>query len=130
VPLKPPAAAVATAASGDSAAAIDQEILDELRAVLGNEVERLITVFLEATPPLIARLEAAALAPDYAALREAAHTLKSSSANLGALALSTAARRVELGARTQTLDRPAVAVALVAREFARASQALRAALPA
>ncbi|MFC7301969.1 hybrid sensor histidine kinase/response regulator [Cognatiluteimonas weifangensis] len=130
VPLKPPAAPVATAASGDSAAAIDQEILDELRAVLGNEVERLITVFLEATPPLIARLEAAALAPDYAALREAAHTLKSSSANLGAMALSTAARRVELGARTQTLDRPAVAVALVAREFARASQALRAALPA
>ena len=62
---------------------------------------------------LLAQLEAAALAPDCDALREAAHSLKSSSANLGAMALSAAAKRVELGARMQTLDRPAVAVAMV-----------------
>jgi len=101
-------------------ALIDRDVLDELRAVLGDEADRLVDVFLDDTPSLLAKLEAAALAPDFTALREAAHSLKSSSANLGALALSNAAKRVELGARMQTLDRPAVAVAMVVEEFNRA----------
>jgi HPt (histidine-containing phosphotransfer) domain-containing protein len=103
---------------------LDLEVLGELRTILGSEVDRLIGVFLESTPQLIARLEAAALEPDFEALSEAAHSLKSSSANLGAMALSAAAKQVELGARTRVLDRPAVAVALVAREFERAREAL------
>ncbi|MFS8063302.1 MAG: response regulator, partial [Luteimonas sp.] len=105
---------------------IDAEVIDELRLALGSEVEQLINMFLEDTPMLIARLEAAALTPDLDMLREVAHSLKSSSANLGATALSGAARRVEVGVRTGTLDRPAVAVAMVSSEFARASEALRA----
>jgi signal transduction histidine kinase/CheY-like chemotaxis protein len=103
---------------------IDKDIFNELRSVLGADVDKLIDVFLDDTPMLLARMEAAALMPDYEELREAAHSLKSSSANLGATALSTAARRVELGARLQMLDRPAVAVALIAIEFARARMAL------
>jgi HPt (histidine-containing phosphotransfer) domain-containing protein len=122
-PLEPLAA---EGTDPDLRAAIDPEVIDELRAALGNEVERLINVFLDDTPMLIARLEAAALAPDLDMLREVAHSLKSSSANLGAMALSGAAKRVELGARMGTLDRPAVAVALVSNEFARACEALRA----
>ena len=109
---------------------IDNEILEELRAMLGSEVEHLIEVFLEDTPRLVAALEAAAAAPDYDGLRDAAHSLKSSSANLGALSLSAAAKRVELGARERSLERPAVAVALVANEFTRARLALRAWAPA
>src|SRR5690606_6175853 len=106
---------------------IDHEVLDELRALLGGEVDRLIDVFLEDTPRLVSTLEAAASnGPDYAALRDAAHSLKSSSANLGAMSLSAAAKRIEAGARQQSLDRPAVAVALVANEFQRARQQLRA----
>jgi len=96
--------------------------------VLGDETERLVGVFLEDVPQQIIKLEAAALGPDYAMLREVAHSLKSASANLGAMALSAACKRVELGARMQTLDRPAVAVALVASEFERARDALLAAL--
>ncbi len=110
-------------------AVIDPEVLDELRSVLGNEVDRLIDVFLEDTPRIVAALENAAIGPDYDALREAAHSLKSSSANLGAMSLSAAARRVELGARERSLDRPAVAVALIANEFSRVHQALRAVSP-
>jgi len=103
---------------------IDREVLDELRSVLGGEVDRLIAVFLDDTPQLIIKLEAAAFGPDFSALREAAHSLKSSSANLGAMALSGAAKRVELGARMGTLDRPAVAVAMIAREYERVREAL------
>ncbi|WP_235972865.1 hybrid sensor histidine kinase/response regulator [Luteimonas sp. MC1895] len=109
---------------------LDHEILDELRAMLGGDLDHLVDVFLTDTPRLIAALEQAATGPDYDALRDAAHSLKSSSANLGALSLSAAAKRVELGARERLLERPAVAVALVANEFNRARAALKAASPA
>ena len=109
---------------------LDVTALDELYAVIGPDASRIVTVFLEDAPHLLAQLERAALAPDYPALRDAAHSLKSSSANLGAMALSAAAKRVELGARMQTLDRPAVAVAIVNEEFARARSALQAHLGA
>jgi signal transduction histidine kinase/CheY-like chemotaxis protein len=109
---------------------LDHEVLEELRAVLGGDLDHLIDVFLDDSPRLIAALEQAAIGPDYDALRDAAHSLKSSSANLGAMSLSTAAKRVELGARERLLERPAVAVALVANEFARARAALKAASPA
>ena len=105
---------------------IDEEVLDELRTMLGDEVDHLIDLFLEDTPRLIARLEAAVDGPDYEALRDTAHSLKSSSANLGAMLLSASARRIEAGARAGTLERPAVAVAMVANEFARARARLRA----
>jgi signal transduction histidine kinase/CheY-like chemotaxis protein len=114
---------LASALSG-TGPVIDKDVLNELRSVLGADVDKLIDLFLDDTPMLLARMEAAALMPDYEELREAAHSLKSSSANLGATALSTAAKRVELGARIQALDRPAVAVALIAIEFARARMAL------
>ena len=107
---------------------LDPAVLEELRSILGTEVDRLIEVFLDDTPRLIAALETAAAGPDYEMLRNASHTLKSSSANLGAMSLSNAAKKLELGTRTQTLERPAVAVALIANEFARARQALRASM--
>ncbi len=105
---------------------LDLGILDELRGMLGSEVDRLIEVFLDDTPRLIAALETAAIGPDFEMLRNAAHTLKSSSANLGAVSLSAAAKKVEHGARARSLERPAVAVALIANEFNRTRQALRA----
>ncbi len=103
---------------------IDTEVLEELRAVLGDEVRHLIQVFLDDAPNLIAKLETAATRPDYPLLYEAAHSLKSSSANLGAMHLSAAAKKIELAARSESLDRPAVAVALLAGEFERARDAL------
>ncbi|MEN1929671.1 ATP-binding protein [Luteimonas sp. MJ250] len=106
---------------------LDHEILDELRVMLGGDLDHLIDVFLADTPRLVGTMEQAATGPDYDALRDAAHSLKSSSANLGAMSLSAAAKRVELGARERLLERPAVAVALVANEFNRARAALKAA---
>ena len=104
---------------------LDHSMLDELQEIAGDETVRIIGLFLEDAPRLIARLEMASTVPDLEAMRDAAHTLKSSSANVGAMALSTAAKRVELGARAMKLDRPAVAVALVIAEYARARMALQ-----
>lgn len=122
----PPAPAVATArAPAPSFPVLDQTMLEELREIAGDETARIITVFLEDAPRLISTLEKAAAIPDLDAMRDAAHTLKSSSANVGAMALSAAAKRVELGARARKLERPAVAVALVIAEYARARMALQ-----
>ncbi len=104
-------------------------ILDELREVLGNEVDKIIAVYLEDAPRLIAQLERAAVSGDPIALRVAAHTLKSSSANVGASTLSEAARDLEEGARDGTLKHPEVKVARIVSEFAQVRSALQSKLP-
>jgi len=63
-------------------------------------------------------------AKDIPAMVAPAHTLKSSSANLGALALSSVAKRIELGARGESLVKPALAVLMLENEFRRAKAAL------
>lgn len=105
-------------------------VLDELREVLGSEVDKIIAVYLEDAPRLIAQLERAAVSGDPIALRVAAHTLKSSSANVGATTLSDAARDLEHGARDGTLTQPASAVARIVGEYAQVRAALQAKLPA
>lgn len=99
---------------------LDHVMLDELHQIAGEETARIIALFLEDAPRLIAQLEKASTVADLETMREAAHTLKSSSANVGAMALSAAAKRIELGARAQRLERPAVSVALIIAEYARA----------
>ena len=56
---------------------LDTEVVSELRLVLGDEMERLVMGFLDEVPQQVIQLEAAALGPDYAMLREVAHSLKS-----------------------------------------------------
>ena len=104
------------------------EVVDELRAVMGDEYLSLVRLFLEDAPKHVRTLETAASASDMPAMVAPAHTLKSASANLGAMALSAAAKRIELGARQGVLPRPAVAVAVLESEFRRAALALNALL--
>jgi len=118
----PPAAPPARDES--PAPVLDQDVLDELLEVIGPDTARIIGVFLDDTPPLIRQLQDASVAADLDQLRALAHSLKSASANVGAMALSAAAWRIEHDARAGTLERPAVAVALLIAEFARARIAL------
>jgi len=108
---------------------LNNAVLDELREVLGGEVDKIIAVYLEDSPRLIAQLERAAVGNDPIALRVAAHTLKSSSANVGATTLSEAARQLEEGARDGTLASPEAQVARIVSEFAQVRGALQAKLP-
>ena len=121
----PPAAQLAER----SPPVLDGGVLGELREVLGAEVDRIVAVYLEDAPRLIAQLERAAASNDPIALRVAAHTLKSSSANVGATTLADAARDLEHGARDGTLANPATAVARIVGEFAQVRAALQATLP-
>jgi CheY-like chemotaxis protein/HPt (histidine-containing phosphotransfer) domain-containing protein len=128
-----PPAAPAPAADAPRPDLIDRGVLDDLRADFGDDnpslVPDLIDLFLADAPQLLARLKAA-VAEDAADLAyRAAHTLKSTSANLGARALVTRCEALEALARRGRLAdgvEQVRQIEVVYPEVARALQALRA----
>ncbi|HET6604109.1 MAG TPA: ATP-binding protein [Xanthomonadaceae bacterium] len=105
--------------------AIDRDIVEDLREVMGAEFESLVRVFLEDAPHALATLEAAAVVGDVEGLVGPSHSLKSTSANLGAMRLSDLARHIEHGARRKELPQPQPAVTALAHEFQRVALELR-----
>jgi len=126
-PALTPAAATIPRAS-PKGPPINQEIVDDLRDIMGAEFASLVRVFLEDAPRSLERLQAAAANNDIDALVGPAHSLKSTSANLGAMELSAMAKYIEHGARQKTLSEAAARVAALRQEFVRVDQALRALL--
>ncbi len=120
-----PAVAAEPAAAPSSLPVLAKEVLDELQAVMGNEYISLIQLFLEDAPKQIQQLEQAAAENNIHGMIAPAHTLKSSSANLGALALSAIAKRIEIGARGNILNRPTVAVLMLEAEYKKAQAAFQ-----
>lgn len=102
------ASATAPATSAVAAGpALDQSIVEDLLEIMGDDFPDLVRIFLQDAPGHVAAVRAAAERDDIAALVAPAHILKSSSANLGAMMLSKAAREIESGARLGKLPRPA-----------------------
>jgi signal transduction histidine kinase/CheY-like chemotaxis protein/HPt (histidine-containing phosphotransfer) domain-containing protein len=121
-PFAPPA-------SAPSGAVLDTDVIRDLLDVMGDEFTDLVRVYLEDTPKSVAALEQAAARGDIEGLIAPSHSLKSTSANLGALSLSELAKRLEHGARGGTLGAEApVIVAEIRRTFVRVQQELNALL--
>jgi HPt (histidine-containing phosphotransfer) domain-containing protein len=86
---------------------IDQKALAALLDSLDGDVDflrELVDAYLESTPGLFAAMRHAAEAGDAAALQRAAHTLKSGSANVGALALAAQCKQLEDMGRSGALE--------------------------
>ena len=98
--------------SGNLGEPIDAGVIQDLLEVMGDEFTDLVRVYLEDAPKSVSQLERAAMAGSLDGLVAPAHSLKSTSANLGALGLSDMAKRIEHGARSGGL--PGEAVMLVA----------------
>ncbi|KVL87894.1 hybrid sensor histidine kinase/response regulator [Burkholderia stagnalis] len=120
----------ASTAPDDDANVIDRKALDALRALQRpgrpDVLTRIIDQFDLDAPRLIAGMHAAVAAGDADALKLASHTLKSSSANVGAHALSVRCREIEQLARAADVSAAASLVAGAAADFARAQAVLRA----
>ena len=89
-----------------NAAVLNETTLDELRSSVGDDrgfVVDLIEAYLSDGEKHVADVEAAMAAGDAAALVRPAHTLKSSSATVGAESLAATARELELAGRSGTL---------------------------
>ena len=105
---------------------VDAAVIQDLLEMMGGDFTELVRVYLEDTPNSVVALERAAQAGDTDGLIGPAHSLKSTSANLGALGLSEMARKIEHGARSRQLEgEPAMLVATLSAEFQRVAAELR-----
>ncbi len=87
---------------------IDLQAIENLRALNpGDEDEflrEIVQIFLADTPQRIAELEQSLTAGDVPKFARAAHSVKGSSANLGAMALRSVAEKLEHHSRQSGLD--------------------------
>ena len=109
-----------------SGSALDRQILDDLIDIMGDEYVDLISVYLEDAPQSMAQLAKAAERKDTEGLISPAHSLKSTSANLGAMALSEMAKDIELNAREGRANDTELKIANIQAEFKRVAAELEA----
>jgi HPt (histidine-containing phosphotransfer) domain-containing protein len=106
---------------------LDQEAVNELRMVMGEGFTALIDAFETDSHRRLASLRAALASADGDAAREAAHSLKGSSLNIGARVLAAAALAAEQAAREDRLDEVAALLGDIEAALAAVLPALRAA---
>ncbi len=110
--------------------AIDPETIEQLRFLEDesqpNVVAELVGLFIEHTPPKIESMLDAIAKSDAGALKRAAHSLKGSSANVGATGMRQVCEQLEHGAAAGSLEDAPRLVSLLQDEFAVVRQALAA----
>jgi len=103
---------------------IDPQAIENLRALNPGDnddfLREIAGIFLEDTPQRIAELDQSLAAGDVAKFTRAAHSIKGSSANLGAMALKAVAEKLEHQSRTKGLIDVTAPLAALKGEFARA----------
>lgn len=103
---------------------IDPQAIENLRALNPDDNDEFLReiagIFLEDTPLRIAELEQSLAANDVSKFTRAAHSIKGSSANLGAMALRAVAEVLEHQARKDGLVGVASQIDAIKTEFARA----------
>jgi CheY-like chemotaxis protein/HPt (histidine-containing phosphotransfer) domain-containing protein len=91
------------AAPSDSAQTLELDALARIRAAGGEQAERLLEkvlrLYCDSVPQMLKSMQEAAGRGDCVALHRAAHALKSSSHNIGAVRFTQLCRDVETGAR-------------------------------
>ena len=107
---------------------LDQPTLSGLLDSLGGDVDflkELVYAYLDSTPGLFAAMRQAATAGDAVGLQRAAHTLKTGSANMGALGLASLCKNLEDMGRAGVLDGAAERIDAAAAAYADVAVALR-----
>ncbi|MBL9210388.1 MAG: Hpt domain-containing protein [Opitutaceae bacterium] len=111
---------------------IDPQAIENLRALNPGDndefLREIIGIFLEDTPQRLDELEQSRAAGDVTRFARAAHSIKGSSSNLGAIALRAAAEKLEHQARSEGLDGITPHATAVRAEYERAAAALQALL--
>lgn len=107
---------------------IDPGAIENLRALNPGDNDEFLReisgIFFEDTPIRIGELESSLASQDLTKFTRAAHSIKGSSSNLGALALRAAAERLEYHSRKQGLDGVKELIGEVEAEFALAKAEL------
>jgi PAS domain S-box-containing protein len=118
--------------AGDENPPVDIHVLNSIRALQRkgkpNLVEKVITHYLHHAPELMASLRLAESQNNPHQIEDAAHSLKSSSGNVGALSLADLCRELEALGRSHDLSRAPEILAQMEKEFKRVTAALEAEL--
>jgi len=124
------AAALAARATAKAAEVLDRQVLDQLSKVRTNGkpelLARVINVYLAESPKLVQKLKQAAGARDAREIARSAHSLKSSSANIGAMMLSRYCEDIEASARRADTEEAAKILAKIETEHGCVQSALAA----
>ncbi len=134
--VEPPVASGAAPPPGPAVAVADPLLepgpLAKIRALQRpgqpSLLGKIIGLYLASSPPLLQALREAVSQGDAVALTEAAHSLKSSSANLGATRLAALCKDLEQRGREQRLENSPDLLASVESQYAEVQQALKQAL--
>lgn len=106
---------------------IDRETLNSLLEAVGGDLEflaELLAEYFRDAPAQFQNMATALSAHDAEAFRRAAHSLKSNSANFGALALSGRLKELEDMGKSGNLDRAGILIAQADAEYREAKIAL------
>lgn len=110
---------------------LDPAAFEELRAMLGvtssessELLQEIIDCYLEEAPKLLQALQAALEQSDAVVLRRSAHTLKSSSAVLGAMALANRCESLEIATASRVEADATAQVAQIEAEYKKVQTAL------
>jgi PAS domain S-box-containing protein len=126
-PVAPAIAPAAAAARTDEGDVLDRATLNRLASMEITSpglMARLAQAWRGSAPGLLARLHEAALAGDLVQVRQAAHTLKSSNANIGALAASRLFAAIEKSAREGRLEDAVAGLAAAESAFVLVTSAI------
>ncbi|MBC2695790.1 MAG: response regulator [Desulfobacteraceae bacterium] len=107
---------------------LEQETLNRIRALQRpgkpNVLGKIINFYLENSPGLIKTVRKSVEQGDGAALCEAAHSLKSSSANLGAVSMADVCKKLEEMGREERIDAAKALIGRIESEYKLASATL------
>ncbi len=107
---------------------IDPQAIEGLRSLNPGDNDEFLReiagIFLEDTPLRIADLEQSLAATDVGRFTRAAHSIKGSAANLGALQLRAAAEKLETHSRKEGLTAVDAMIAAIKDDFARSKAEL------
>jgi len=106
---------------------IDQKVFDDLAASVGGDMTflgELIDTYFNDAAELLATMRRALADGSVEEFRRAAHSLKSNSANLGAMKLSALAKELEMMGKAGVLDGAADKIARAESEYVQVKDAL------
>lgn len=106
---------------------VDRNTIEELSNLMGEEfIGELVETFCEETPQLMVQLRQSMDDGDAAAFRRFAHSIKSSSASLGALKLAAMARELEILGKEEHISGTEAALVQLEAAYHQAEQVLKA----
>lgn len=111
---------------------IDAKALNQIRALqrpnAPNVVHKIINSYLHDAPQLLEAARQAIAQNDSSTLYRTAHSLKSTSASLGALTLAGLCKELEAVGRAQTTDKAGTLLVAIEQEYTHVQEALKAEL--